>query len=169
MKELRKSNDGLGHKIHFIKDKLMHNGAVVQNKFEQNKLPNVKIVPQDCNALFHSEPIKERGSIFQGHAMNVHSIEDAVRACDALFQDVSVARSDHIMYAYHIDGEEGIVESGNSDDREYKGSDILVKYIQDNKIDNIFIAVSRIHNRPNLGGRRFHLIHQACRDVVRLM
>lgn len=169
MKQLRQSNSELGHKIHFVKDKLMHNNQVVQNKFEQNKLPSMKVVPQDYNALFHSEPIEEQGSIFQGHAMMVHSIDDAVRARDALFQDVSVAKAEHIMYAYHIETEEGVVESGNSDDQEYKGSDILVRYIQDKKLDNIFVAVSRIHKGPNLGRKRFYLIRQACSDVINLM
>ena len=170
MKELRKQNIGKSsQKIHFVKDKLMHNGKVIPSNFEQNKLPSLKSIPQDYNALFHSEPVTVEGSTFQGHAMTVHSVEDAVRARDALFQDPAVASADHLMYAYHIDVGEGIFESGNSDDREYKGSDVLVKFIQNQDIENIFVAVSRIHSGPNLGGRRFQLIKQACADVLMLM
>ena len=73
------------------------------------------------------------------------------------------------MYANCIDSEEGILETGNFDGGECGGSEILVKYIQGRKMDNIFVAVSRIHAGPNSGKRRFQMIKQACMDVLNLI
>ena len=54
-------------------------------------------------------------------------------------------------------------------DGECGGSEILVKCMQSRKMDNIFVAVSRIHAGPNLGKRRFQMIKQACMDVLNLI
>ena len=79
MKELRQDNpNSAGHNIRFVKDTLLYNGDVVESGFEQNKLPNLNIIPVDYETLLHSEPISVQGSVFQGHALNVHSIKDAV-------------------------------------------------------------------------------------------
>ena len=119
--------------------------------------------------MLHSEPTSIQGSVFHGHALNVHSIEDAVRAKDALFHDTGVASANHIMYAYRIDSEEGMLETGNFHDGECGGSEILVKCIQRRKMDNIFVAVSRIHPGPNLGKRHFQMIKQACMVMLNLI
>ena len=170
MKELHKDNPNrAAHNIRFVKDTLLHNGDVVESGFEQNKLPNLNIISMDYETLLHSEPTSIQGSVFQRHALNVHSIEDAVRDKDALFQDTGVASVDHIIYAYRIDSEEGILETGNFDDGECGGSEIFVKCIQSRKMDNIFVAVSCIHAGPNLGKRRFQMIKQACMDVLNLI
>ena len=142
MKELCKDNPNrAAHNIRFVKDTLLYNGDVVVSGFEQNKLPNLNIIPMDYEILLHSEPTSILGSVIQGHALNVHSIEDVVRAKDALLQDTGVASANHIMYAYRIDSEEGILETENFDDGECCGSEILVKCIQSRKMDNIFVVV----------------------------
>ena len=72
------------------------------------------------------------------------------------------------MYAYRTSNDDGICKTGNSDDGECGGSSILVKLMRDEKVENMFVAVSRIHRGPNLGKRRFELIEQACADVLKL-
>ena len=169
LRKLRNDNqDKANNRIHFFKDKLLHNGQLVENTFEQNTLPKLNTIPMAYEDMFHSEPITIQGSVFQGHAMTILSIEEAVRARDALYQNPSAAAADHVMYAYRIDREEGIYETGNHDDGECMGSDVLVRCIQEAKIDNIFVSVTRIHSGPNLGNRRFQMIQQACRDVIQL-
>ena len=96
----------------------------------------------------------------------VHSIEDAVRARDALFQDLQVASADHLMYAYHVDNEHGVFVTGNFDDGEIKGSQVICNYMQELNLENMFIAVSRAHNGPNIGKQRFDLIRQSCVEVL---
>ena len=169
MMELRRDNpDRSANKIHFVKDILMHNGQAVDAQFEHNTLPKMNVVPFEYEALHHSEPIQVRGSIFQGHVKYIHSLEDAVKSRDALFQDESVALAEHIMYAYRIDTEDGIFETGNSDDGECNGSKVLVKLLDNLKMENVFLAVSRIHRGPNLGKQRFELIKQAGEEALQL-
>ena len=71
-----------------------------------------------------------------------------------------------MMYAYHIDNEDGVFATGNSDDGEIKGCEVISNYLQENKLENVFVAVSRIHNGPNNGRQRFTLIRQSCAKVI---
>ena len=71
----------------------MINSQEVPTTFEQNPLPPTKVFPWDYESLAHSDEIKLKGSVFQGHAAFVSSIEDAVRAKDALFQDMQVGHA----------------------------------------------------------------------------
>ena len=170
LKELRQHHpDRSTNRIHFVKDKLLHNGKVVPAPFEYNVLPDIPAIPLEYDELCHSEPIVFHGSIFQGHAMNVQTVEDAVSARNALFQNTAVAAAEHIMYAYRIDTYDGIFEMGNSDDGECKGSDILVRLLERQEKDNVFLAVSRVHHGGNLGQKRFDLIKQAGEEVISLL
>ena len=144
----------------------MINNQEVTPTFERNPLATAKVFPWDYDELAHSDEIRFNGSVFQGHAAFVHSVEDAVRAKDALLQDLHVSSADHLMYAYHIDNEDGVFATGNSDDGEIKGSEVISNYLQENKLENMFVAVSRIHNGPNIGRQRFNLIRQSCAEVI---
>ena len=167
LKQLREKHpDKKTHNIRFTKDKLLMNSQVVPHVFERNPLPIIKVFPWDYDRLAHSDEITLSGSVFQGHAAFVHSIEDAVRARDALFQDLQVASADHLMYAYHVDNEHGVFVTGNFDDGEIKGSQVICNYMQELNLENMFIAVSRAHNGPNIGKQRFDLIRQSCVEVL---
>ena len=170
MKELRTNNpDRIQHKIHFVRDILLHNGKRVDAQFDYNVLPPLDVVPYEYNNLYHTEPVQLDGSTFQGHVKSVSSVEDAVMARNALFQSDAIATAEHIMYAYRIDNEDGIFVTGNSDDGEWNGSSILVDLLDNLKMDNIFLAVSRLHRGPNLGKRRFQLIKQAGEAALQLI
>ena len=81
-------------------------------------------------------------------------------------QDLHVSSADHLMYAYHIDNEDGVFTTDNSDDGEIKGREVISNYLQENKLENVFVAISRIHNGPNIGRQRFNLIRQSCAEVI---
>ena len=110
--------------------------------------------------MSHSDVLHINGSFFQGHAASVHSIEEAIRARDGLFQNMDVAKSDSIMYAYKTyDPISHDQVSGFSDDREWGGGKVLNSLREDSKQDSVFLAVSRRHNALNLGPARFdHII-----------
>ena len=58
MRELRKDNpDKSEHKIHFSRDKLLHNGVLVETTFEQNTLPKLNTIPMAYDDVVHTEPI----------------------------------------------------------------------------------------------------------------
>ena len=49
---------------------------------------------------------------------------------------------------------------------EYGASKILCDIIKEKGLENIFLAVTRIHNGPNLAKKRFELISSAARKVI---
>ena len=99
LKQLREKHpDKKTHNIRFTKDKLLMNSQVVPHAFEQNPLPIIKVFPWDYHRLTHSDEITLSGSVSQGHVAFLHSIEDAVRARDALFQDLQVVSADQLIF-----------------------------------------------------------------------
>ena len=76
-----------------------------------------------------------------------------------------MASAHHIMYAHSPTSEHGIT-TGYSDDRE-TGAGKLLKMINEQKsLENIFLAVSRRHNDPILGSKRFDLIRSTALNVI---
>lgn len=55
---------------------------------------------------------------------------------------------------------------GNSDGGEWAASKILANLLEENLKTNIFLAVSRKHDGPNLGRKRFSIISQIGREVL---
>ena len=43
-----------------------------------------------------------------------------------------------------------------------------VKLLDNLKVENVFLAVSRVHQGPNLGKQRFELIKQAGEEALQL-
>ena len=121
--------------------------------------------------LFNTEVIEFSGNYFQGHMVKISSMDEVKRAYCALLQNPKTAGVHHIMYAYSYTEEtatfdEQSVQHGNSDDGEYGGSRILTRLLSETKLNNIFLAVSRVHNGPNIRRKRYELIEESCRRVL---
>ena len=76
-----------------------------------------------------------------------------------------MAKAHHISYAYSISDETGET-SGQSDDGETGASELIKTVIEDKKLTNVFLAVSRLHNGPNLGKKRFEIIRATALDAL---
>ena len=128
-------------------------------------------IPFEYDSIKHSEPIEFSGSSFQGHMVKMSRMDEVKKAYCALLQHPKTASAHHIMYAYSFTDEtptfdQQFVQHGNSDDGEYGGSRILTRLLKESKLTNTFLAVSRVHNGPNIGRKRFDLIEESCRRVL---
>ena len=161
-------------KIVLSKDKLRLNNTLVPSDFETNPISVEKLeswMPFEYDSIQHSEVIEFSGSSFQGHMVKISNMDEVKRAYCALLQNPKTAGAHHIMYAYSYTEEtptfdQQFVQHGNSDDGEYGGSRILTRLLTETKLNNIFLAVSRVHNGPNIGRKRYELIEESCRRVL---
>ena len=167
-RELRNQHRGdTSVKVRLRKDKILLNDSLVPQPFESRPLDTCyyDATPLDHNKLLHTDVTQVSGSHFQGHLMEIHSVTEARSAYCSLFQNPDIARAQHIIYAYTTP-EGSIHITGHSDDGEYSASKILGDITKEKGLENIFLAVTRIHNGPNLGMKRFELISSAARKVI---
>ena len=166
MAEIRKENPNANIKV--TRDKMYMNHKECPSLFESNALPvpSPDIPARKYRDLSHTRVKVINGSSFQGHAAQVHSIEEAALARDALFQDLNVSKASSIMYAYRLLDHNHQVVRGYSDDREWLGGKTLDNLLEDTNQDSVFVAVSRHHNGPNLGPARFEHIKKTAQAAI---
>ena len=80
----------------------------------------------------------------------------------------SSINSDHAMYAYNFTDPEGNNRSGYYDDGEWKGSTVLSSILEDRKLSDVILIVTRKFGGVFLGKKRFQLIKKAAAEVVNL-
>ena len=155
-------------KVKLVRDRIYINNTETPSRFEKNSLL-LNNMENDVSYKFedmvHSEVIEESQSFFQGHTQEVNSMAEAQASYKALFQNQSTASASHISYAYVV-GDGLNFLSGYSDDGETGASDVLKKLIHERSLKNVFFAVSRKHQGPNLGKRRFELIKSVASEVI---
>ena len=155
-------------RVRLSRDKLFINNKRVTNRFENNTLQlaqDPEITLFKFEDLSHTEISEHSKNYFQGHAHMVNTLAEAKAAWSALLQNPEVSTAHHISYAYSMTTTTGDI-AGQSDDGETGASDILSNIIQEKGLTNIFLAVSRHHNGPNLGKKRFEIIRATALDVL---
>ena len=70
------------------------------------------------------------------------------------------------MYVYLVHDANMKLIQGFSNDREWLGRKTLQKILEENNYDNTFLAVSRHHNGPNLGLKRFSQIKEVAKESL---
>ena len=157
-------------RIKLVGDKLMINSNVNTEAFEKNRLETISSVkdPIPFENMLHSNPVTLKGSSFQGHLYPVHTMGEAVQALRSLSQDESSINSDHAMYAYNFTDPEGNNRSGYYDDGEWKGSTVLSSILEDRKLSDVILIVTRKFGGVFLGKKRFQLIKKAAAEVLNL-
>ena len=94
------------------------------------------------------------------------TIREACLARDALYQNMSLSQAHHVIYAYRFTDNSGEQHEGFSDDGEVRGSMEFRKVLDRLGKNNIFVAVTGIHNGPNIGQRRFDFIRKVTEEVL---
>ena len=155
-------------RVRLTKDKLYVNNTLIPGDFEENPLPAThSSLPTQVryNNMIHTQVVEESGSYFQGHLKSINSLSEAAAAHSALLQDRDVARAHHIPYAYCVTLPTGVA-TGYSDDGEIGAGRILKSLIEENSLQNIFLGLSRRHEGPNLGRKRFDLVRSTALEAI---
>ena len=167
LKALREEHKDTNMKITLIKDKISVNKTILPDTlFERSSLPSSSPISIHYNKMTHSNPLEENGSTFMAHKAQVSSKSEATAARNAIFQNPELAKSSHIIYAYKITSPLGQTESGFSDDGENNAGKLLLDMIDDRKISNVFLCITRLKQGPNIGKIRFELIRKAATEAL---
>lgn len=154
--DLRETYKNTTTKVSLNKDRIIVNGKERNTfSFQRNQLPATSPTSINYQKLLHSQEITEKGSIFQGHSLTVQTKNQAAAARNAIYQDASLCRATHIIYAYRIGVNGENVESGFFDDEEVGAGKELMNLLETKNITNRFLCVTRIKNGSNIGPVRF--------------
>ncbi|KAJ2944856.1 hypothetical protein O0L34_g1748 [Tuta absoluta] len=123
----------------------------------------------NCPEITHGEVIIDRKSSFQGHAAEVHSIEDVNAVLAKLMQNKKFSHATHNMFAYRIEKKTDrgttMVQDCDDDGETHAGGRMLhLLQILDQK--NTLVVVSRWYGGIQLGPDRFRHINNATRQVI---
>ena len=170
LKQYRDMYSKMGKKVSLAKDKLMVDSHIVTDRFEKNKLPALpNSAPPPLKSINQTEAKEVKGSKFKGFSAKVSSVHHAAEIRDSLFQSQHVAIAQHTFYAYVVTESPGLKITGHSDDGEWTASKILLNKLLESKLENAFIAVSRIQDGPNLGNLRFNIISQVADEAIKML
>ncbi|KAL7677992.1 hypothetical protein ACOME3_004219 [Neoechinorhynchus agilis] len=114
LSELKSEMDQL-----FAKDSLTDRSHVDLRPILGKPDSKVEIAPkaEDFN-IFHGEQVVDRKSVFQAHAVCVHSADQAKKVLIVLKNDRKISTALHNIYAYRIVTETGSIIEDNEDDGE---------------------------------------------------
>ena len=170
LKQSREMYKNSGKRVALVKDKLMVGSQVILDAFEKNKLPSMPTSTPPSIKEVAQTPVEDvKGSLFKGFAARVNSVRQAAEIREALYQCQHVSQSDHTIYAYTVTDDSGMKITGYSDDGEWTASKILMNQLLEKQYTNTFIAVSRIHNGPNLGKMRFNIVSRVADAALNLL
>ncbi|XP_052745203.1 protein IMPACT-A [Bicyclus anynana] len=130
---------------------------------------DVSQIEINCPDITHGEVIVDRKSSFQGHAAEVHSIDDVNAVIAKLMQNKKIQNATHNMYAYRI--EKKTVKGTTmlqdcSDDGEAHAGGRMLHLLQILDQKNTLVVVSRWYGGIQLGPDRFRHINNATRQVI---
>ncbi|CAH0714973.1 unnamed protein product, partial [Brenthis ino] len=135
---------------------------------EKQALSQLEII-NNCPEITHGEVILDRKSSFQGHAAEVHSVDDVNAVLMTLKQNKKILNATHNMYAYRIERktEKGttMLQDCDDDGETHAGGRMLhLLQILDQK--STLVVVSRWYGGIQLGPDRFRHINNATRQVI---
>eukprot|EP01095_Lingulamoeba_sp_RSL-Kostka_P014287 TRINITY_DN618_c1_g1_i1.p1 TRINITY_DN618_c1_g1~~TRINITY_DN618_c1_g1_i1.p1 ORF type:complete len:142 (+),score=24.36 TRINITY_DN618_c1_g1_i1:146-571(+) len=121
------------------------------------------------DSMFHSEKIIFKKSTFFAHCCEIKKVEDSKLALEALKEsNKKIKNATHNIIAYRLyDNEKKEIEEYRDDDGESGAGDKMLFILQKLDIIDVWVCVTRNYGGVKLGGNRFKLINQACRDVLK--
>lgn len=130
---------------------------------------DLNLLDINCPEITHGEVIADRKSTFQGHAAEVHSLEDVNAVLTKLKLNKKFLNATHNMYAYRIERKTSkgtsILQDCDDDGEAHAGGRMLhLLQILDQK--NTLVVVSRWYGGIQLGPDRFRHINNATRQVI---
>lgn len=123
----------------------------------------------NCPEITHGEVIIDRRSSFQGHAAEVHRVEEVHAVLAKLKLNRKIMNATHNMYAYRIECKTAkgarILQDCDDDGETHAGGRML-HLLQILGQKNTIVIVSRWYGGIQLGPERFKHINNAARQVI---
>ncbi|CAK1589675.1 unnamed protein product [Parnassius mnemosyne] len=141
----------------------------ISNNITVDEVLDLASLEINCPEITHGEVIVDRKSSFQGHAAEVHSVDDVNAVLAKLKQNKKILNATHNMYAYRIERK---TEKGTSmlqdcdDDGETHAGGRMLHLLQILDQKNTLVVVSRWYGGIQLGPDRFRHINNATRQVI---
>lgn len=151
-------------------DKLILDGRVHTAKDDTTEInPEVHCEDADID-LAHTEHVIAGGSTFIGHAASISHRNDIPAVLAKLLQDKVLAHATHNAYAYCVGnaGSPGAQE-GVRDDGEHGAGAAIMKVINDRKMSDIIVIVSRFYGGTHMGPKRFQVFKDCTKKAIKLL
>eukprot|EP00921_Rhytidocystis_pertsovi_P017002 GHVQ01026775.1.p1 GENE.GHVQ01026775.1~~GHVQ01026775.1.p1 ORF type:complete len:235 (+),score=14.41 GHVQ01026775.1:539-1243(+) len=131
-----------------------------------------RYVPSSRIKIYSGDTIVDRKSVFQGHVASV-TTKDEVQDVIATLENVpKISRSTHNMTAFRIRSSQLCADKSptlyqdNDSDGENGAGHRLQHLLELNKLENVFVMVSRWYGGIQLGPDRFKHINNAARQAL---
>jgi hypothetical protein len=148
-------------KVSWSLDKLFINGVVHSAKDDSRMIePDGQY---GKSLVKHSPSVTEKNSTFSGHAARLAQGISIENVLADLVSMKDTATADHMIYAYKYG-----TSSGCCDDGEHGAGTRLLKILNDKKVRNGIVVVTRWFGGDHLGPRRFELIQNCAADAIKL-
>ncbi|GAA5931578.1 uncharacterized protein JCM15063_001507 [Sporobolomyces koalae] len=119
-----------------------------------------------CPAIYSTEGLVDRKSLFVGHAARVQSMDKVEVVMATLLSNNKISKATHNISAYQFISSDGIRHSDNDDDGEKAAGSTLASLLERIDVQNVVVVVSRWYGGIHLGPDRFKDINQAARDAL---
>ena len=151
-------------------DKLVIEGKTQAVQKDKIRSINLDSTEKTCSLqVRHTPPHTDQGNSFQGHSVSIESQDDIIPALHAVYADPRVARAAHNIYAYRIRTPSGQHIEHYEDDGEWGAGARVLKLLQDSKVENKLVCVTRWNGANHLGRIRFNHIVNAARNSLDLV
>lgn len=160
--------------IRAVNDKILIDEEVVEPEVQTLEPADLfmdsteqRIVKALNQKIKETKPVSVKNSQFIGLAAKVHSVEEM----NHLYKAVALRfpSVDHIMAAYGFKEENGKVKTGNCDDGEFGGSNIIKQTMKTAKVKDTAIFVVRKYGGVHLGFDRFATIEKMTKEALKLL
>lgn len=159
--------------IQVMNDKIVVDGKIMEPDVKAPEpadlfldADELRLVKALNTKLKETKPITVKNSQFVGLAIKVHSTQEVNRAYKAVA--LRYPSVDHIMVAYGFkDGMK--VHSGNVDDGEHGGSNVIKQTLKSTKAKDIAVFVVRKYGGIRLGFDRFPTIEAVTKEALKMI
>ncbi|KAI8876414.1 UPF0029-domain-containing protein [Backusella circina FSU 941] len=117
-------------------------------------------------AIFTSEALVDRKSIFVAHIAEVHSVHEVKVVVAHLLQNKKIAKATHNILAYRIVLNDNRILQDNDDDGESAAGGRLSHLLQIVDAENVVVVVTRWFGGIHLGPDRFKDINNCARGAL---
>ena len=150
-----------GDKALLVRDKLFIKGTL-QRQFLPPTLPDNTLPANELLNIAESKPIQDSGSIFQGYACEVHTLDDVRDALNQLLRNPNIASSTHVIYAYRCEAGDNFDSDGD-----WGIGYGLFKQMEDDNLDSKLFVVTRkcLPNFKHIGPKRILHSIAACSEA----